>query len=112
MTLPDALIREARLAAGLTQSELARRLGTTQPAIARLESAQSNPRLATLARALSACGRQLRVEATPYRSSIDETLVAAQLRLTPAQRLARFESAYAGARALAAAGRRARGQLA
>jgi len=106
------MIREARLAAGLTQSELAHRLNTTQPAIARLESPRSNPRLATLTQALAACGRRLQLDAAPYRSSVDETLVDAALRLTPAERLARFESNYAGVRALAFAGRRARGELA
>lgn len=50
-----ALVR-ARLAANLTQAELAEAIGTKQSAIARLESGSSNPTLdmmARLARALS-----------------------------------------------------------
>lgn len=50
-----ALVR-ARLAANLTQAELADRVGTKQPAIARLENGTSNPTLdmmSRLARALS-----------------------------------------------------------
>lgn len=111
MTTGD-LIRDARRDAGLTQRELADRLGTTQSAIARLESENGNPRIATLSNALAACGRRLQIEAPPHRSSIDDTLVASRLRLTPAERLRHFEQSYAGARALALAGRRARGELA
>ncbi len=112
MSSTGQLIRDARQAAGLTQAELAARLATTQSAVARLESERGNPRIATLARALAACGRELRIEAAPAQSSVDESLVAAQLRLTPAERIARFEASYTGARALARAGLRARGQLA
>ena len=112
MSSPGHLIREARRAAGLTQIELAERLGTTQSAIARIESERSNPRVATLARALSACDRRLTLDARPRSSSIDETLVASQLRLSPAERIERFKHSYAGARRLALAGRHARGGLA
>ncbi len=109
---PDRLIREARQGLGLTQSELAERLGTTQSAIARLESERANPRVATLARVLAACDRRLTIDAAPRSSDVDETLVASQLRLSPAERLRRFEQSYAAARRLALAGRRARGELA
>jgi ribosome-binding protein aMBF1 (putative translation factor) len=40
----------ARLAAGLTQAELAARLNTTQSAVARLESGETLPRVETLCR--------------------------------------------------------------
>jgi hypothetical protein len=66
----------------------------------------------TLRRALVACGQRLSLDSRPDTSSIDETLVARQLRLTPAQRLAGFETAYADVRKLALAGRRARDELA
>jgi len=57
-----ALIREARRRAGLTQSQLARRVGTSQPAIARYEKARAMPDLATLFRIVEACGLELRLQ--------------------------------------------------
>ena len=48
-TLINSLI-SARLAKKLTQSELARRVGMKQAAIARLEGGDSNPRYSTLAK--------------------------------------------------------------
>ena len=108
---PGRLIRDARRDAGLTQAELADRLGTTQSAIARLEAEGANPRIGTLARALDACDREMLLEARPRRSSIDETLVAGRLRLSPEQRIQSFDHAYDETRKLAIAGRRARGEL-
>jgi transcriptional regulator with XRE-family HTH domain len=105
-------VRSARKAAGLTQRELAERLGTTQPAVAQLESARSNPRISTLTRALKACGEELLVTARPADSNIDETLVAQRLRLSPGERIQSFDRVYADVRKLALAGRRARGELA
>ena len=59
-TLIEALVR-ARTAAKLTQAELARRLGTTQSAIARLESGRVSPSFATLRRYAEATGSRLAV---------------------------------------------------
>ena len=53
------LIYEARTRAGLTQQALARAAGTSQPTIARYESGRAEPRVDTLNRILSACGRRL-----------------------------------------------------
>ena len=53
---PGTLLREARQASGLTQTQLAARLGTSQPAVARLESPGANPTWATFTRALRAAG--------------------------------------------------------
>ena len=53
------LIREARRRAGLTQAELAHRLGTAQPNVARWESASMSPSVDTLSRVISACGQDL-----------------------------------------------------
>jgi transcriptional regulator with XRE-family HTH domain len=78
------LLKTARRAAGLTQADLARALGTTQAAVARLERTGSNPTVKTLDRALHAAGHRLELGATPRKSSVDETLIARQLRLTPA----------------------------
>ncbi len=46
----------ARRAAGITQEELAQRLGVTQPAVARLESGKHPPRLDTLQAVARATG--------------------------------------------------------
>lgn len=48
-------IRAARRSAGLTQAELARLAGTSQPAVNRYERGKSEPSRATLARILAAC---------------------------------------------------------
>ncbi len=56
-------ILKARVEAGLTQAELAERIGTTQSAVARLESAigKHSPSIATLRRYASALGYRLQV---------------------------------------------------
>ena len=113
MTISAAtLIREARRSAGLSQASLAARLGTTQSAVARLETEGGNPRMATVSRALAACGQRLELAARPHRSSIDETQVAERLRLSPGDRIKTFEHSYANVRELALAGARSRGELA
>lgn len=60
-----ALIREARQRAGLTQAQLAERVATSQPAIARYERARATPDLSTLHRIVEACGYELRLELAP-----------------------------------------------
>ena len=47
----------------------------------------------------------------PVRGSVDETLVAAQLRLSPTERLMGLEPMYQWSRELQQAGSRARGEL-
>lgn len=109
---PGPLLADARRRAGLTQRQLARALGVSQAAIAQLEQPGSNPRVATLDRALRAAGAELVIAARPHRSSIDESLVRQQLELTPEQRLRGLELAYEEARELTRAGEAARGELA
>jgi predicted nucleotidyltransferase/DNA-binding XRE family transcriptional regulator len=60
-----ALIRAARVDAGLTQAALARAAGTSQPTIARYESGRSEPRASTLERILAACGQRLEPTGAP-----------------------------------------------
>jgi transcriptional regulator with XRE-family HTH domain len=91
---PSALLRTARRDAGLTQAELARALGTTQAAVARLERRDANPTFATLDRALRATGRRLELDAPDHASSVDESLIARQLRLPPGERLRSFQAAH------------------
>jgi DNA-binding XRE family transcriptional regulator len=57
----EALIR-ARSEANLTQAELAKRIGTTQSAIARLEGGRVSPSLSTLRRYAAATGTKLHFE--------------------------------------------------
>ncbi len=58
------LVREMREGAGLTQVELAKRIGTTQSVIARLEDAEyTGHSLSTLERIAGACGVTLRLHA-------------------------------------------------
>jgi ribosome-binding protein aMBF1 (putative translation factor) len=57
------LVYDARIAAGLTQKELADRVGTTQSAISRLEDADYNGHsLSMLGRVASVLGRRVRVD--------------------------------------------------
>ena len=60
--LLDALLK-ARQAAGLTQAEVAERMGTQAPAVARLERAlatgKHSPSIATVRRYVKACGKRL-----------------------------------------------------
>lgn len=55
----------ARARAGLTQAQLARKMRTTQPVIARLEGGRQKPSLATLERYAAATGCELRIELVP-----------------------------------------------
>jgi uncharacterized protein len=56
-----ALLRRARLEAGLSQRELAQRAGTSQPTLARYERGRAVPTLATLERVLASAGKRLRL---------------------------------------------------
>jgi ribosome-binding protein aMBF1 (putative translation factor) len=55
----------ARVHAGLTQEELARRMGTTQSVIARLEGGKSKPSTSTLEKLAAATGTRLKIEFEP-----------------------------------------------
>lgn len=63
--LLDALLK-ARHDAGLSQAELASRMGTQAPAVARLERAlatgRHSPSVATLRKYVKACGKDLRLQ--------------------------------------------------
>jgi transcriptional regulator with XRE-family HTH domain len=102
MRLSGTIVREARIDAGLTQAELAKRLGVAQPTVARLESSRSNPRMSTLERAIAATGNELELKFRPVTSpGIDESLIRSALKRSPAERLAHFTGAYRGLRRLA-----------
>lgn len=89
------IIREARRRSGLTQQELAERLGTTQSVITRWETGRRSPTLETVAKAVRACGLDLTV--TLGQSDPDHDLfIRENRRLRPAERLARMTEQKAG----------------
>ena len=55
----------ARKRAGLTQTGLAERMGTTQPAVTRMESGKVQPSLRTLRRLAEATGSKLTIRLEP-----------------------------------------------
>jgi transcriptional regulator with XRE-family HTH domain len=83
------VLRRAREQMGLSQRELAKRAGTAQSVVARIESGVTSPTLSTLNRLLTALGLELRAEVTP-RAEPDESVledVRRVLSLTPEERL-------------------------
>jgi DNA-binding XRE family transcriptional regulator len=60
--VPGFLLRLAREEAGLTQTQLARRLGITQQAVAQAERWSSNPTWNLLRAWAEACGRRIVIE--------------------------------------------------
>ena len=100
MESPPALVRRLRLVAGLSQRALARRAGTSQPAVARYERGATTPSWETLERIAGACGQRLRISAEPVPDSHDVELAALLLGLTPLERL-RALRRYAHLRELA-----------
>src|SRR5487761_556690 len=79
------LMKEARLRAGLTQSELGARLGKSQSVIARWERDDVSPSLETLREVVRACGFDL----TFFMSKFDDsnvTIIDQHLRMSPAER--------------------------
>jgi transcriptional regulator with XRE-family HTH domain len=63
--LASAVI-DARNRAGLTQQALARKMGTTQPVVARLESGRTRPSMRTLERLAKATGSRLLIHFEPH----------------------------------------------
>jgi hypothetical protein len=84
---PNELVRELRLAAGLSQRALAQRAGTSQPAVARYERGIATPSWATLQRLAAACGQRVTLSAEPAPDPHDVELAELLLRLSPEERL-------------------------
>ena len=89
---PDAgaLVRDARERHGVSQATLARRAGTTQRQVSRIERGEISPSVSTLARLLEAMGERLELRAVPAPpdNRSDEELRADFAELSPAERLA------------------------
>ena len=99
------LIREARKRAGLTQTELGERLGTTQAQIARWESGRTSPSFRRVVEAVRACGLDLGVRiVTP--DDQHALLIDHSLRRTAAERLDRLAQSHASLASLVANARR------
>jgi ribosome-binding protein aMBF1 (putative translation factor) len=64
---------EARQAAGLTQTDIALRMGTSQSVVARLENGRHMPTFNMIARYAAAIGRRLDIHLVP---SVGETNVS------------------------------------
>ena len=62
--LAEAVI-DARNRVGLTQAQLARKMGTTQPVLARLEGGRARPSIRTLERLAKATGTRLLIRFEP-----------------------------------------------
>ena len=80
------LIQSARVHAGLTQGQLAQRIGTTQSAVSRWERGHDEPRLSSLSAILRACGLRLVLRAEV--DDVDRAQVRQQLAMSPDERLA------------------------
>ena len=110
MSESAALLKHVRRQAGLTQAQLACRLGVSQAAVAKLERRGANPAVDTLDKALWAAGYHLTLQATPRSPGVDESLIRQHLELTPAQRLRGIETMFTQARMLSLAAARSRGE--
>jgi transcriptional regulator with XRE-family HTH domain len=62
---PGDLVRELRRSRGLSQRTLARRAGTTQAQISRIERGEISPGTETLGRLFTAMGERLAIHAEP-----------------------------------------------
>jgi transcriptional regulator with XRE-family HTH domain len=81
-----SLLRRARRRAGLSQRALAQVAEVPQSTVGRIEAGLINPRVATLARLLDACGYELEA-LQRLGEGVDRTLIRELLALTPRQRL-------------------------
>lgn len=105
MSQAAELLRASRLRSGLTQAQLAKRMGTSQASIARLERPGANPTVGTLRKALRAAGHVLELEAGPQPCSVDLPQLLRHMRMSPAERLRAHQTAYDSMRALIAGAR-------
>jgi len=62
---PAYQLARLRILHGLTQEQLADRVGTKQPSIARLESGTSEPRIAFLRKVAAALGSRVEIRIVP-----------------------------------------------
>ena len=95
--LSGDIVRDARLRAGLSQTELGQRVGRDRTQIARWERHAVAPSLETLRELVQACGYDLSLRLEPLNRSDDEVLRAA-LMLSPQERLQRMLKQRSGSK--------------
>ena len=91
------LIKEARLRAGISQAELARRVGSSQPAIARVESGAVSPSVDRLSDLIRACGFDLELRLTPH-DTAERALARSNMALSPDERIRKMLTSLRAAR--------------
>lgn len=108
---PGELIRSTRARYGLSQQRLARRVGTRQSAISRLEADEISPSVETLETILRAMGERLDISGAPMERDYDRLHRKATAARSPAERLALGISWNRMVGRLASAGREARDRV-
>lgn len=101
------LVREARKRARLTQAQLAERAGTTQSAIARIETGESSPSFDMVLRLVRLCGMDLDIMLVE-RDGSDWVQARRLAALSPQARVDRHRRVESQLRALRRAGEVAR----
>jgi transcriptional regulator with XRE-family HTH domain len=97
---PGALVRELRQGEGISQAELARRIGSTQAVVSRWERGEEAPRLDALVRVLRATGFEADLVFRRHDDE-DRSQIRWLLGMTPDERARHFRGAaraYANAR--------------
>lgn len=106
---PGDVLRRTRQRSGLSQEALARRAGTTQAVVSRIERGEISPSFRTMERLLLVMGEEAQVTTSRLESDHDPAHLAAELRLTPGERLERAFAWTAFNEELRRAGSRGRG---
>jgi transcriptional regulator with XRE-family HTH domain len=88
------LVQMLRARSGLTQRELAARVGKPQSMIARWERGHDSPRLDSLIALAHACGAELDLTMRA-RDEVDRAQIRRHLELTPSERLQNVENVAA-----------------
>lgn len=84
--MSGSLVREARKRAGLTQTELAERLGKTQSEIGRWERGDVKPSLETVRSVIRACGLEVTIGLAESDDSLTRPLARTRA-MSPAERV-------------------------
>ena len=109
MYTPGQLVRRVRADCGLTQAQLARRAGTTQSAISRLERDAYSPTVESLQAIMVVLGSRLSLDDLVPAHPIDRELLVRSNGLTHQQRFHRALGANRVARRFYMEGQRVRG---